>query len=226
MRACARGAGERRGTDARLLRAQRQRHRAGRPVERRELADERARGRGAVEHVSGPGGTTTIRRPADDRRVARAAVDLLRDLPELVLERAVQDGRGRRDVGAEERDVEALEPAPRAEAVALALRRVDRRLPVRLDPERGRADREALPGGREDDRPLGEARGAALEQPRGRPSPRGRRRRRRRSRTPFAIFVGEPANTSPSTIEAATSATARKTRRRSIPAMVAGPGKG
>jgi len=108
------------------------------------------------------------RRPAaDDRRVARAAVDPLGDLPELVLERAVQDARGRRDVGAEERDVEALEPAPRAEPVALALRRVDRGLPVRLDPQLARTDREAPPGSREDHRPLGEARRAALEQPAG-----------------------------------------------------------
>src|SRR5207248_10050770 len=60
--------------------------------------------------------------------------------------------------------VEALEAAQRAEAVTLALRRVDRRLPVRLDPELDRADREALAAGDEDDLPPGRGGRAPLDQ--------------------------------------------------------------
>jgi hypothetical protein len=75
-----------------------------------------------------------------------------RDALELVLERAVQSGRRRRDVGAEEVDVEPLEAAQRPEAVALALRGRDGGLPVGLHAEHARADREAPSARDEDDR--------------------------------------------------------------------------
>jgi hypothetical protein len=70
----------------------------------------------------------------------------------------------RRDVGPEDLDVQAPEAANRPEAVALALRRGHRPLPIRLDPELDRPDRVALLPGDEDDGLVRERVMAALEQ--------------------------------------------------------------
>ena len=117
----------------------------------------------------------------DDRGVDRQAIYLFRDPVQLVLERAREHGRGRRDVCAEEVDVEALEAPKRPEAVPLPLRGVDRRLPVGLHAELVRPHREPVTGGDEDDRPAGERAGPPLEQRACRPWPRARPRRCRRS---------------------------------------------
>ena len=147
--------------------AERQLRPAPRAVERGELAHEHARRRGAVER-RGPGraGTTTTVEPvADERGVARR-----RGRPRVAISSSLyRSAPFRTRVGGvtsapKTCDVEALEAADRAEAVALALRRVDRRLPVGLDAELDRADREALPAGDEDDRLLRDARPTALEQ--------------------------------------------------------------
>ena len=133
----ARGARERGGPNMGLLRAKRQRHRArqrGRARRARRRACARLRRLSSTDAGLGRHDDEG-RAVADERGVARLPVDALRDLIELVLQRAVQDGRRRRDVGAEEGDVEALEPAERAESAALPLRRVDCGLPVRLDAE-------------------------------------------------------------------------------------------
>ena len=178
-----RGRRERRSADSRRLDAERQLDLGRAALERGELLHHRARGRGAIEDAP------CLRRPNDDldavtddarRRAARGSRPCA-IRPSWYCERAVQDARRRRHVGSEELHVEALEAADRAEAVTLALRRADRRLPVGLDPELGRPDRVTLATREEDDRLVLDRVGAPLEQRRGRPSRSSRRRRCRRS---------------------------------------------
>ena len=147
------------------LDAERQRDRACRPRQRRERRDDRVGGGGAVEDVSGPRGNDGDARSVQRQRGAAARpVDGLGHLVQLVGQRAVEDPRRRRHVRSEEVDVDAAEAAERPEAVALALRRVDGRLPVGLDAEGGGADPEPLARRDEDDRLVGERGRPALEQ--------------------------------------------------------------
>ena len=156
----ARGAGERGGADARRVDAQRQRRpgrRCGRATRaRRRASSPRRRGRGRARRARArrrrSGRARTIaasaargRRPSRSGRARTASAPL-------------RTRRRRRHVGAEDVDVEALEAAERAEAVALALRRVDAAFQSGSTPSSVGADREALAGGDEDDRLSGRAR--------------------------------------------------------------------
>jgi hypothetical protein len=69
-----------------------------------------------------------------------------RDLAEHVLERGVLDLRARRDVGAEEAEIEPAEAADRPEAGALVLDGVDGRGPVGADSQLLRAQLPAAAG--------------------------------------------------------------------------------
>ena len=89
-------------------------------------------------------GTTTGFRPRSSTRgVARVAGDRLRQASDLVAEPGVVDLRRRRDVGAEDAHLQALEAAHGAEALALAPGGVDGRRPVDLDAEPPRRELEA-----------------------------------------------------------------------------------
>ncbi len=137
----ARSRRERRGADARLLDAERQLDPAPSCARARRAPRRSARGRGAVEDAARlRGADDDLKAVADERGVRAARDHVLRDQAELIVQRAVQDGRRRRHVGAEDLHVEALEAADRAEAVALALRR-------RRRPTSSRARRRARSGG-------------------------------------------------------------------------------
>ncbi len=166
------GAGER---DARLARRRARARRRGRAARRRAAAavpgrrcgssdasdvDDRAsrrrRGRGRVP-----------RAPARRRRSGRAGRSrrsrLLRSTAFAIWRSSYCSAPWRTRVGGVTSAPKTstpmrLEAAQRAEAVALALRGVDRGVPVRLDAELGRRDREPLAGGGEDDRLPREAR--------------------------------------------------------------------
>ena len=144
---------ERRGAHARGLNAERQLDSRRAPFERAELLHHRPRSGFTVEDAARPRRLDgDLRAVAHELGVPRCAVHVLRNQRDLIVERAVQHGRRRRHVGPEHLHVEPLEAPNRAEAVALALRRVDRGLPVGLDTELGGADRVVLAAGQEDDR--------------------------------------------------------------------------
>ena len=79
-------------------------------------------------------------------------VDDLRDARHLELERSPEDARTRRDVGAEEADVEPLEAAQRAESLPLPARLGDGGAPVHGDAERIGRDPERMAARGERDR--------------------------------------------------------------------------
>jgi hypothetical protein len=72
------------------------------------------------------------------RGVAMRPVDDTAHASDLVIERALPGARGRRDVGAEDPHADPGEPAEGPESVAVAQRKLDRGVPVDLNPEVGR----------------------------------------------------------------------------------------
>jgi hypothetical protein len=103
---------------------------------RRALAIQLAAGLTVDEH-----GLETVEH---DRRLAVVLVELVRDLRELILERGLVDLSRWSDIGAEDPDPDALEPAQRPQALPLPPGRVDRGRPVGLDAEPVRSDLPAL----------------------------------------------------------------------------------
>ena len=124
-----------------------------RTLEARERADDRGAGGCLVEPAARASGDDPRLQPAQhDRGVAVRRPDRGIDPAKVDVERALPGPRGRRDVGAEQADAHAAQPAPRREALALGLGPLDRGAPVDLDTEVDRPLAETAPAGREDDR--------------------------------------------------------------------------
>jgi hypothetical protein len=153
------------GSDARLRDAHRELHRLRRAHDGGKRVHDRQRGCRPVEREAAARRDEDDFRPAQrQRRVPRRPVHPRRDPAELVLQRAGENARRRRDVCAEDVDSEALEATQRGEARALALRVVDGCAPVGLDTELRRRDGEPLAAADEDDRPRRQRRRLPLEQ--------------------------------------------------------------
>jgi hypothetical protein len=112
------------------------------------------RGR-AVESSAGTPRHDRGLQPAEDhRRVTVGMVDHAAHPGELEPERALENLRGRGHVRAEDLDADPAQAAKRRHAVSACQRRVNRRVPVRLDAEVRRAQAPGVTDRREDDRYL------------------------------------------------------------------------
>ena len=83
----------------------------------------------------------------NERSVLRRAIDTLGHTVERELERGVGNGDARKDLGAEEASVQTAKATDRPEAVSCPLRRSHGALPVGIDPELVRSERERLVAG-------------------------------------------------------------------------------
>ena len=129
-----------------------------------ETGHDRLPGRGSVEAAARlPGNHDRLSVAQNDRRLAPVHVDLLRDHAELALEGGRVGASRRVDIGAEQPELQALEPAERHRSVPAVDRRHRRGAPIAADGELRRGDRPAAAGPREDDRLRGERMGPCVE---------------------------------------------------------------
>ena len=125
---------------------------------------DRLPGRGSVEAAARlPGNHDRLSVAQNDRRLAPVHVDLLRDHAELALEGGRVGASGRVDIGAEQPELQALEPPERHRSVPAVDGRHRRGAPIAADGELRRGDRPAAAGPREDDRLRGERMGPCVE---------------------------------------------------------------
>ena len=143
VRACAAAGARSAAVTSTGIEPHRQRDRLA-ALEPGERADDPCLGGLCGEPPAGlPGHDLDREAAAHELRLDVALVDLAREAGELEVERGRVGLDGRRDLGAEEARLQPPEAADRAEALALAGGRLDRRGPVGLDAERRRLDRVA-----------------------------------------------------------------------------------